>query len=80
VAFVFSKIRSSCRPPSDVEETGTYHRAEFDHGVVRGTVYRLAEYRLRTRLAETEQTIPDQRHQPTAHPTMRLSSFNVLKA
>ncbi len=34
-------------------------------------VYRLAEYRLRTRLAETEQTIPDQIHKPTAHPTMR---------
>jgi transposase len=34
-------------------------------------VYRLAEYRLRTRLAETEQTIPDQVHKPTARPTMR---------
>jgi transposase len=34
-------------------------------------VYRLAEYRLRTRLAETGQTIPDQRHQPSARPTMR---------
>jgi transposase len=34
-------------------------------------VYRLAEYRLRARLAETEQTIPDQVHKPTAHPTMR---------
>jgi transposase len=34
-------------------------------------VYRLAEYRLRTRLAETEQTIPDQVQKPTAHPTMR---------
>ena len=34
-------------------------------------VYRLAEYRLRTRLAETEQTIPDQLHKPTARPTMR---------
>jgi transposase len=43
-------------------------------------VYRLAEYRLRTRLAETEQTIPDQVHKPTARPTMRLSCFNVLKA
>ena len=40
-------------------------------------VYRLAEYRLRTRLAETEQTIPDQVHKPTARPTMRLSSFNL---
>jgi transposase len=34
-------------------------------------VYRLAEYRLRARLAETEQTIPDQIHKPTARPTMR---------
>jgi transposase len=43
-------------------------------------VYRLAEFRLRTRLAETKQTIPDQVHKPTARPTMRLSCFNVLKA
>ena len=43
-------------------------------------VYRLAEYRLRARLAETEQTIPDQVGKPTARPTMRLSSFNTLKA
>jgi transposase len=62
------------------KETGTHHRVEFDHGVVRGTVYRLAEFRLRSRLAETEQTIPDQVHKPTARPTMRLSCFNVLKA
>jgi transposase len=34
-------------------------------------VYRLAEVRLRVRLAETEQTIPDQVHKPTARPTMR---------
>ena len=34
-------------------------------------VYRLAEFRLRTRLAETKQTIPDQVHKPTARPTMR---------
>ena len=34
-------------------------------------VYRLAEYRLRARLTETKQTIPDQVHNPTAHPTMR---------
>ncbi len=34
-------------------------------------VYRLAEYRLRTRLVETQQTIPDQVHKPTARPTMR---------
>ncbi len=34
-------------------------------------VYRLAEYRLRARLAQTEQTIPDQLHKPTARPTMR---------
>jgi len=34
-------------------------------------VYRLAEYRLRTRLAETEQTVPNQVGKPTAHPTMR---------
>ena len=32
---------------------------------------RLAEFRLRVRLAETEQTIPDQIHKPTACPTMR---------
>src|SRR5579863_5134853 len=34
-------------------------------------VYRLAEFRLRARLAETEQTIPDQVHKATARPTMR---------
>jgi len=43
-------------------------------------VYRLAEVRLRSRLVETQQTIPDQVHKPTARPTMRLSSFNALKA
>ena len=43
-------------------------------------VYRLAEVRLRARLAETEQTIPDQVHKPTARPTMRLSSSNALRA
>jgi transposase len=42
-------------------------------------VYRLAEFRLRTRLAETQQTIPDQVQKPTARPTMRLSCFNVLR-
>lgn len=34
-------------------------------------VYRLAEFRLRERLAQTQQTIPDQVHKPTARPTMR---------
>lgn len=34
-------------------------------------ISRLAEFRLRTRLAETEQTIPDQVNKPTARPTMR---------
>jgi transposase len=34
-------------------------------------VYRLAEVRLRARLAATEQTIPDQVGKPTALPTMR---------
>ncbi len=34
-------------------------------------VYRLAEYRLRARLAQAEQTIPDQVGKPTARPTMR---------
>lgn len=34
-------------------------------------VYRLAEFRLRSRLAETQQTIPDQVHKPTARPTLR---------
>jgi transposase len=34
-------------------------------------VYRLAEYQLRARLAETEPTIPDQVLKPTARPTMR---------
>lgn len=34
-------------------------------------VYRLAEHRLRMRLAETGQTIPDQLNKPTARPTMR---------
>jgi len=34
-------------------------------------IYRLAEFRLRSRLAETQQTIPDQVQKPTARPTMR---------
>jgi transposase len=34
-------------------------------------VYRLAEVRLRSRLAETQQSIPDQVHKPTVRPTMR---------
>lgn len=34
-------------------------------------LYRLAEFRLRARLAETAQTIPDQIQKPTARPTMR---------
>jgi hypothetical protein len=34
-------------------------------------VSRLAEFRLRARLAETQQTIPDHVHKPTARPTMR---------
>ena len=34
-------------------------------------VYCLAEFRLRSRLAETQQTIPDQVQQPTVCPTMR---------
>ncbi len=34
-------------------------------------VYHLAEFRLRARLAETKQTIPDQVRKPTARPTMR---------
>ena len=34
-------------------------------------VYRLAEFRLRSQLAETGQTIPDQVQKPTARPTMR---------
>ncbi len=34
-------------------------------------VYRLAEVRLRAQLAQTQQTIPDQVHKPTARPTMR---------
>jgi transposase len=34
-------------------------------------VYRLAEFRLRSRLAQTGQTIPDQVQKPTARPTMR---------
>jgi hypothetical protein len=43
-------------------------------------IYRLAEVRLRSRLAQTQRTIPDQLHRPTALPTMLLSSFNALKA
>jgi transposase len=34
-------------------------------------IYRLAEFRLRSRLDETQQTIPDQVHKPTTRPTMR---------
>ncbi len=34
-------------------------------------IYRFAEFRLRSRLAQTQQTIPDQVQKPTARPTMR---------
>jgi transposase len=34
-------------------------------------VYRLAEHRVRTQLAQREQTIPNQVSKPTARPTMR---------
>lgn len=34
-------------------------------------VYRLPEFRLHSRLAQTQQTIPDQVQKPTARPTMR---------
>jgi transposase len=34
-------------------------------------VYKLAEVRLRQRLAQTEQTVPDQKSKPTARPTLR---------
>ena len=34
-------------------------------------IYRLAEHRLRQRLQQSEQTIPNQRNSPTAKPTMR---------
>jgi transposase len=34
-------------------------------------VYRLAEYRLRQRLAETDTTVPDQLKKPTQRPTLR---------
>ncbi len=34
-------------------------------------VYRLAEGRVRQRLAATDQTVPDQLRRPTARPTMR---------
>jgi transposase len=43
-------------------------------------VYRLAEHLLRSRLAETEQTLPNQVNKPTARPTMRLSFFNASRA
>jgi len=45
---------------------------QFHYGALRGTVYRLAEVRLRARFAGTQQTIPDQVHKPTARPRMRL--------
>jgi transposase len=34
-------------------------------------VYRLAEYRIRQRLAETSATVPDQLKKPTQRPTLR---------
>src|SRR2546425_2038346 len=42
-------------------------------------VYRLAEQRLRQRLHQSEQTIPNQINKPTDKPTMRLSCSNALK-
>jgi len=52
-------------------QTAAPHGPQFHHGALRGTVFRLAQSRLRTHLAETEQTIPDQVHKPTSRPTMR---------
>ncbi len=43
-------------------------------------VCRLAEHRLRVWLTETGKTIPNQINMPTATPTIRLSSFHVLRA
>src|SRR5262245_52432442 len=34
-------------------------------------VYKLAQVRVRQRLAETQQTVPDQARKPTARPTLR---------
>src|SRR5260370_8692100 len=39
--------------------------------VLRLLVYRLAEHRLRTGLAETEQTLPDPLNRPKPRPTLR---------
>ena len=35
------------------QKTGAYRGPQFHHGALRGMVYRLAEFRLRSRLAET---------------------------
>jgi transposase len=43
-------------------------------------VYRFAEYRLRSQLAQTGQTLPNQINKPTSTPTMRLSSSSALRA
>jgi transposase len=47
------------------------HRDDLKQWMLCLLVYRLAEYRLPTRLAETEQTVPDPLNRPTARPTMR---------
>jgi transposase len=41
-------------------------------------VYRLAEHRLRQRLAETGETVPDQLKKPTQRPTLR-SRVSMLR-
>jgi transposase len=53
------------------QKARAHRRAGVDQGALLGTVSRLAEHRLRTRLAETEQTVPDQLNRPTARPPMR---------
>ncbi len=40
-------------------------------------VYKLAEVRLRRRLAQTGQTVPDQVRKPTARPTLRWLSVRA---
>ena len=63
-----------------VRENATLARSRCDTSIENDTfVLLVAQVRLRARLAETQQTIPDQVHKPTVRPTMRLSSFKVFE-
>jgi hypothetical protein len=59
-------------------ETRAHHGTQFYHGALRGTIYRLAEFRLRSRLAETRAVhsrSSPQTHRPPHHAALVFQCF-----